>query len=314
MPAADPRVQLVGGKGGVGKTTVAAALACLAARRGHRTLLVSTDPAHSTADLLEVTPGARPVEVGDRWSVLEIDAEQVAREHVDRIARDAKDVVPAAVLPALRRHLDAALASPGTQESALLDRLSDVLLDAVRGDEWDRVVVDTAPTGHTLRLLALPDLLSGWVGGLVRQRESFLHTDSMARGLAREPEEATPDPVVERLRGRRDQLAAVRELLTRDALVHLVLVPERLPLLETERARDALRDAGLPLGNVVVNRVFPTGDDPFLAARGHAQREWLARVDEAFAGQRRAHVPHLATEPGRRDLPRLAALLEDAGF
>lgn len=298
----------------MGKTTVAAALALLQARRGHRTLLVSTDPAHSTADLLQVRPGRRPVPVADRWSVLEIDAEQVAREHVARIADDARDVVPPAVMPALRRHLDAALASPGTTESALLDALSEVLLEASRG-QWERVVVDTAPTGHTLRLLALPDLLSGWVDGLVRRREAFLRTDSLARGLARDPgEDAGPDPVAGRLRARRDQLAAVRDLLTTDGVVHLVLVPERLAVAETTRARKALVEAGLPLGHLVVNRVFPAGDDPFLRERGRRQASELERVAAAFGGMPRALLPHLAVEPALDDLPRLADVLEDAGL
>ncbi|MFC5999576.1 ArsA family ATPase [Quadrisphaera sp. GCM10027208] len=317
MPAAEAltgvQVHLVGGKGGVGKTTVAAALARLLASHGHRTLLVSTDPAHSTSDLLGVHPRRDPVPAGPRWSVLEIDAEQVAREHVARIAEDARDVVPAAVMPALRRHLDAALASPGTQESALLDRLSDVLLDAVTAGTWDRVVVDTAPTGHTLRLLTLPDLLSSWVDGLLRTRESFLRTDSLARALAREDAEPAPDPVATRLRARRDRLTAVRDLLRRESAVHLVVVPERLAVLETARARDALRAGGLPLGLLVVNRVLPSGSaDPFLAAQVRGQRAWLDRIDADLGGMSQVLLPHLPEEPGPQSLDVLGAVLADA--
>ena len=315
MPAADagprqqPAVVLVAGKGGVGKTTVAAALSCLASQRGRRTLLVSTDPAHSTADLLDVPAAPEPVPVGPRWSVLEIDAEQVARRHLERIAEEAEDVVPRDVLPALRRHLDAALASPGTQESALLDRLSDVLVDAVRGDVWDQVVVDTAPTGHTLRLLTLPDLLSGWVDGLLQRRTAFLRTEGLAQGLARPAPEREPDRVAERLRARRERLVATRDLLRDEGVVHLVLVPERLAVLETQRARDALRSAGLPLGAVVVNRVFPGGQDPFLVARGRRQAEELDAVRTMFAGMPRVELPHLPEDVRREDLPRLAELL-----
>jgi arsenite-transporting ATPase len=318
VPAADAlsldrSVVLVAGKGGVGKTTVAAALACRSAQRGRRTLLVSTDPAHSTADLLGVRPAPDPVRVGRRWSVLEIDAEQVARRHVERIAEEAEDVVPRDVLPALRRHLDAALASPGTQESALLDRLSDVLVEATQGDEWDQVVVDTAPTGHTLRLLMLPDLLSGWVDGLLRRRTAFLRTDALAQGLARPVAEQEPDRVAERLHARRERLGATRDLLRDQGVVHLVLVPERLAVLETQRARDALRGAGLPLGAVVVNRVFPPGADPFLVARGRRQAEELDAVRRSFPGMPRVELPHLPEDVRREDLPRLADLLAAAG-
>lgn len=318
MPAADGgegrRVVLVAGKGGVGKTTVAAALAFLSAGRGMRTLLVSTDPAHSTADLLGVTPRAHPVPVDPLWSLLEIDADQVARRHVERIADEARDVVPPDVLPALRRHLDAALASPGTQESALLDRLSDVLVEATTGGGWDRVVVDTAPTGHTLRLLTLPDLLSGWMDGLVRSRAGFVRSDTFAQGMARPTSDAGPDRVGERLRARRDQLTATRDLLRQDGVVHLVLVPERLALLETERARDALHAAGLPLGALVVNRVFPPGEHPFLAARARRQAEELRRVRTVFRGMPMAELPHLPGDVRRDELPDLAAALASAGM
>lgn len=303
MPAADRRVTLIGGKGGVGKTTVAAAYASLLAGRGLRTLLVSTDPAHSTADLLGVVPAREPTRVADRWEVLELDAEHAAREHVDRIAREAVDVVPKEVMPAVRRHLDAALASPGTVESALLDRLTDVLLDT---SGYDRIVVDTAPTGHTLRLLVLPDLLSGWVEGLVRRREDILRTDRMVRSMAGDEPDPEPDPVATRLRARRDRLAAMHRLLVEDAVVHLVLVPERLPIAETVRARDALQAGGLRVGTMVVNRVFPDGVDPFLAARQVRQREWLAEIDRLLGDHPRVQLPHLAHDPGRADLGRLA--------
>ncbi len=320
MPAAEPPptshesplVTLVGGKGGVGKTTVAAAYANLLARRGHRVLLVSTDPAHSTGDLLGVRAGDEPTLVSPGWWVLEVDAEQAARRHVDRIAAEAADVVPAEVLPAVRRHLAAALASPGTVESALLDRLSDVLLEATT--HYDRVVVDTAPTGHTLRLLVLPDLLSGWVEGLLRRRQDVLRKDAMLRSMAGEEPEPDADPVAERLRARRDRLAAMRRLLVNDAVVHLVLVPERLPVAETVRARDALVDGGLRVGAMVVNRVFPDGDDPFLAARGVQQAGWLATIDDVLGTHPRVRLPHLARDPGRDDLDELADLLAAAGL
>lgn len=319
MPAADssgrgqaPLVTLVGGKGGVGKTTVAATHAHLLARRGERVLLVSTDPAHSTGDLLGVTPRDEPTPVADRWWVLELDAEQAARDHVARIAAEAADVVPKEVLPAVRRHLNAAVASPGTIESALLDRLGDVLLDTAAG--YDRVVVDTAPTGHTLRLLVLPDLLSGWVEGLLRRREDVLRTDRMVRSMAGDEPEPGDDPVAQRLRARRDRLTSLRRLLVERAVVHLVMVPERLPVAETVRARDALVEGGLHVGAVVVNRVFPDGDHPFLAARAVQQAGWLATIDDVLGAHPRIRLPHLASDPARADLDHLADLLEEAGL
>jgi arsenite-transporting ATPase len=231
---------------------------------------------------------------------------------VERIASEAADVVPAEVMPAVRRHLAAALASPGTIESALLDRLSDVLLEATA--HYDHVVVDTAPTGHTLRLLVLPDLLSGWVEGLLRRREEVLRTDAMVRSMAGDEPDPGADPVAQRLRARRDRLSDMRRLLVEQAVVHLVLVPERLPVAETVRARDALVEGGLRVGVMVVNRVFPEGEDPFLAARGVQQAGWLATIDDVLGTHPRVLLPHLARDPGRDDLDEMADLLATAGL
>jgi arsenite/tail-anchored protein-transporting ATPase len=219
------RVRFFGGKGGVGKTTTATALAAEFAARGHRTLLVSTDPAHSTGDLLGVRLDDRPVEVAARWWAVEIDAERAADEHVERVRRDARRLVSHEVHATVDRHLDLARRAAGTLESAVVDRLAALLVDD--GDSYDRVVVDTAPTGHTLRLLAMPELLRGWVGGLVRQRERARGLDRAVRNLA--GDDAPPDdPVITRLRERAERLAALRRRLQDDATIHLVTVPERL--------------------------------------------------------------------------------------
>jgi arsenite-transporting ATPase len=93
-----------------------------------------------------------------------------------------------------------------------------------------------------------------------------------------------------------------------------VLVPERLPIAETVRARDALTDGGLRVGAVVVNRVFPDGDHPFLAARAVQQTHWLTEIDDVLGAHPRVRLPHLARDPGRDDLDALADRLADAGW
>jgi arsenite/tail-anchored protein-transporting ATPase len=309
-------VVLFGGKGGVGKTTTAAAYAQHLAGLGHRTLLVSTDPAHSTGDLLGVTPGPDPTPVDEGWWALDVDAEREATRHVERILADAAHVVSADVRPAVERHLRAAATSPGTLESALVDRLAEVLTWVP--ERFDRVVVDTAPTGHTLRLLALPALLTPWVEGLVRMRERAAGTERMLHHLAGR-EEGAEDPVVARLRARRDRLAAARQRLLDDAVVHLVLVAERLPVAETERAVATLADADLTVGALVVNRVLP-GDGPdgdgaaarFLAGLSADQHAHVHDLEERLPGRRIVTVPHLPHEPRREDLAQLGAHLATA--
>lgn len=141
------RLTFFGGKGGVGKTTLAAAFATLLAGRGEKTLLVSTDPAHSTSDILGAKLSGEPTEIDENLWAVEIDAATDAAAYVERIQEDAKGSISPEVMPAVRQHLELAKSSPGTEESALFDRFVDLI--ALCPDQYDRVVFDTAPTGHT---------------------------------------------------------------------------------------------------------------------------------------------------------------------
>ncbi|MFC4001391.1 ArsA family ATPase [Prauserella oleivorans] len=283
-------IRFFGGKGGVGKTTLAAAYALAQARRGLRTLVVSTDPAHSLGDALETSLSDRPRRVtGTLWAA-EISGERQARRRIAEVLDDARHAVPREVLPAVERHLERAAESPGTVESALLDRLTEVVEEA--GERWDTVIVDSAPTGHMVRLLSLPTLLTPWIEGLARHRRRARHADRLAAGLLGDPDDAA-DPLLERLQARRARLGRLRTRLGEDALVHLVLVPERLPLAETLRAADVLTGAGLPLGAVVVNRVA-SGDETGVLARRREQEELvLATVHERFGADAVVTVPLL---------------------
>ncbi|MBW3602223.1 MAG: ArsA family ATPase [Actinobacteria bacterium] len=278
----------LGGKGGVGKTTVAAAWATLLAARGQATLLVSTDPAHSVGDILGTELSGEPTSVGDRLDAVEIDGPADAAAHVERLKADVAGTVSPETLPAVRRHLDLAKDAPGTIESALFDRLV-TLMDGCPG-RWDRIVFDTAPTGHTLRLLAMPAMLTTWVEGLARQRERVAGMDRMLAGLAG-ADSPGDDPILRRLQARRTRYRSARRRLLDDAALWLVLVPERLPIEETARAERALTRAGMTVGGVVVNRVLPAdADGDFLAARREQQAGYLDEIARRFPGRPRVRV------------------------
>lgn len=266
-------LRFLGGKGGVGKTTLAAAVALREARRGDRTLVVSTDPAHSLGDVLAADLAEEPRAVAPGLWAAEISGEAQAGRRVEQIMADAADAVPREVLPAVRAHLARAVDSPGTVEAALLDRLTE-LVELVPG-EFDRLVVDSAPTGHMLRLLTLPELVTPWIEGLARQRLRSRDTDRMFAGMLGRGAEA-PDPLLARLHARRDRMAGLHTRLRADAVVHLVLVPERVVWAETLRALDVLSAAGIEVGTAVVNRVVPAGETGLLAAR---QAEQTAVLD-----------------------------------
>ncbi|GAA3725801.1 arsenite-transporting ATPase [Spinactinospora alkalitolerans] len=290
-----------GGKGGVGKTTVAAAEALAFADAGLRTLVISTDPAHSLGDAFETGLGDRPREISaDLWAA-EPDADAAVRRRVEQVTDDAYAALPREIMPAVRRHLAHAAASPGMTESALADQLIDAM-ERVPG-EWDRLVVDSAPTGHLLRMLNLPALLTPWVRGLARQRERVADADRFATGIVGGADEGD-DPLLERLHARRRRLEGAARRLREDAVVRLVLIPRRMVLAETERAADQLAQGGFRLGPAVINQV-PAEPDV----------EVLAAAHRRFAATGAVELPLSGAEPtGFAPLRALAAALaEPAG-
>ncbi|CAN5824905.1 TRC40/GET3/ArsA family transport-energizing ATPase [soil metagenome] len=285
----DRRLTFFGGKGGVGKTTLAVAYATLLAARGERILLVSTDPAHSTGDLLGAKLSGEPTRAGDNLWAVEVDAAADAAAYVERIKKDARGSVSREVLSTVDKHLELAKSSPGTEESALFDRFVDLI--SLCPSEYDRIVFDTAPTGHTLRLLTLPALLSAWVEGVVRQREKVAGMERMLRNIAGD-DSGGEDPVLERLRERRERFHHARHRLLEDTTFYLVLIPERLPIEETARSLKTLTGNGIEVGALLVNRVLPESADEgeFMHARLAQQREYLDEIGSRFADRRIARI------------------------
>ena len=156
------RFVLFTGKGGVGKTTVAAAIAVALAESGLRVLLVSTDPASNLSDVFEMTTGAQPSSVGsvDGLDVMDLDPQAAADEYRSRVIDPYRGVLPDAEVAALEEKLAGAC----TVEVAAFDTFARLLAEPRSIGTYDHVVFDTAPTGHTLRLLSLPAAWSGYLG------------------------------------------------------------------------------------------------------------------------------------------------------
>ncbi|MBE2997662.1 ArsA family ATPase [Nocardiopsis sp. HNM0947] len=269
-------ITFVGGKGGVGKTTLAAARGLTLAGQGRRTLVVSTDPAHSLGDALERDLGDEPVEVAPNLWAAEPDADAAVRRRIAQVADDAQDAVPHEIMPAVHRHLKQAGSSPGMAESALADLLVDRMEEV--GRRWDALVVDSAPTGHLLRLLNLPTLLTPWVLGLTRQRERAARAEAFADVVSDRGPDMAEDPLLKRLNERRHRLEHAAVLLRRDSQVMLVTLARRMVLAETARAVEQLSEAGFVLAPVVVNQIPEPG------AAGPDTEEALRATRERFAG------------------------------
>ena len=319
---------LYGGKGGVGKTTMAAATALASANEDTATLVVSTDPAHSLSDTLEFDVPSRPAKVTDDaplWAV-EIDPD-VALSQAGMFGQDggfAGDL-DSLLGGATGDSADNAAMMPGADEAAAMQ----LLLEYMDDDRFDRVVVDTAPTGHTLRLLELPDVMDSMVGRLMQVRDRL---DGMMDGLGGMfgGDDAQQQDQFGDLDAVKERVERLRGVLTDPNRTdfRVVLVPEEMSVLEAQRLTDRLGEFGVPVGTVVVNRVMepladaadvpgdafvsPNHEDcAFCARRWDVQQAALADAQNLFREYDVKRVPLLAEEVrGERPLRVVAACLD----
>jgi arsenite-transporting ATPase len=283
------RFVFFGGKGGVGKTTVSCAYAVQSARDGYRTLVVSTDPAHSVTDVFDqpFDDDATPVEGIENLEAMQIDPEEEVTRHLDEIRRDLSEQVSAAMVNEINRQLEMAHDTPGAYESALFDRFVEVMRSA---EPYDRVVFDTSPTGSTLRLLGLPELLEGWIDRLMYKRRTSIDLFEKAAIGNNEPRRVMDgDPVLARLQERKEFFEFAGATLREEAAFFFVLNPDELSLNETERAVEAMTESGLSVRGLVANRLTPSPDDDedgrgarYLRERVATEETRLRRVREEF--------------------------------
>jgi len=307
------RILFFGGKGGVGKTTCASAVALAASRAGRRVLLVSTDPAHSTSDIFEKPFGADEREICPRLFGLEIDANLEARRYIDNAKAGIARMFSHAVAREAERQIELASAMPGVEEVALFDRIGDLIID--RFDAYDLLIFDTAPTGHTLRLLRMPELVSAWITALSRRRRALLSLNKDIDRVRLEPEAINPDddPILKTLETRRDKLEQVRARLMQHNFTGFVLVviPERLPIEETVRAAELLRESNVNVCGVVVNRILPTdAEGDFYRSRRQQEQIYVDEIRQRFSRYPLAWIPQLPTDIyGLENLERVSSVL-----
>jgi arsenite-transporting ATPase len=283
------RFVFFGGKGGVGKTTMSSAYGLKCARAGLETLVVSTDPAHSTADVFDQSfdDDPRPVEGIDNLSVMEIDPDDELERHLMETKRAMGDQVSPAMVNEIDRQIEMAHQTPGAYEAALFDRFIDVMRDA---DPYDRIVFDTSPTGGTLRLLSLPEFLQGWVERLLHKRQQSVKLFERAAIGNQEPRRMMEgDPIIARLEERKEMFEFAKETLQGEAAFFLVVNPDQLSIRETRRAVDSLADHGLDVRGLAVNKLTPEPEDHeegrgarFLRDRVATERERLDELHETF--------------------------------
>src|ERR1700694_2045718 len=298
------RILLFMGKGGVGKTTVAAATAVRAAEAGLRTVVCSTDPAHSLADAFDVPLGDRPTPIAEHLWGQQLNARIRFEEAWNEVRRYLVDVLDWAGAGTVEAEELAVI--PGLDE---VFALADIKEFATSGD-YDLVVVDCAPPAETIRLLSLPDVL-GWY--MERMFDTQRRLTRLARPILQRVSGVpiAGDGVFGAIRRFYERLDGVRELLTDGDITsaRLVVNPERLVVAEARRTFTYLSLFGYHVDAVIANRILPAGvRDPWFDAWKDAQAEHLMGVQTAFAP-----VPVLTAELAARELVGRDALIEFGG-
>lgn len=294
MPGlSDKEIIFFGGKGGVGKTTCSSAYSLNLARKGYKTLVLSTDPAHSLGQVFQVQMGDEPRKLDTNLYGIEIDPEVESRRYINRIKQQMQGSFSVNIIAEIQRQLDAAYHSPGAEEAAIFDRFIEVI-DLV-GKEYQRIVFDTAPTGHTLRLLSLPELMDRWLQGMIERRRNVNEMMRMASVVDKSLEERVKDdPVMRILLDRKRRFEKAKKFLIDDKRAGFVFVlnPQQLPILETEKAISFLERNGIPVEGVIINRVLPEKTDgEFFKKRKEVEDRYMKQIEEKFGDRILYRIP-----------------------
>ena len=283
----------IGGKGGVGKTTVSAATALWCARMNKKTLIISTDPAHSLGDSFDRIIKHVPTPITENLEAIEIDPDKAMDEYKEKMQQQEKynDA-----LSMFSNQLDVMSSSPGIDEVAAFEKF----MEYMTSDEYDVVIFDTAPTGHTLRLLSFPEMMDSWMGKIIATRKQLGQMANKLKNIipfmgSDEEEEQG----MEELNRTKEQILKAREVLTdpKRTTFKTVLIPEEMSIIESSRAMDALEKCNMTTDGIIVNKIQPDNNHcEFCKSRRSIQEKRLQTIKDSFEGQIIAEIPLQAHE------------------
>ncbi|MED6318047.1 MAG: ArsA family ATPase [Pseudomonadota bacterium] len=323
----------IGGKGGVGKTTTAAALASYYASQQQKTLIVSTDPAHSLGDVLDTQLDNAKTAISPYLDAIELNPDVIVDEHFSQVERTIKSYANPDMMPKIREHLRLSKSAPGAQEAAMLESMCQHLVEAADAG-YEHIIFDTAPTGHTLRLLVLPEMMGAWTDGLLAQQRRQAKLRSVATHLDSHNQKSSQtdsaqknhvvNPFAAKKPDRWEQAVSVlekRKQLFRQAglLLHdrtqtaivLVMTADVLPLAETKRAIEQLEDSKLTPAAIVINQLISTTQsDEFWRRRAERQQDLLQDIENNFS--KYPLYPIYLQQTDVRGTEALSALLNDS--
>jgi arsenite-transporting ATPase len=292
------KIVFFGGKGGVGKTTCSASFALSEALKGKRTLLVSTDPAHSISDIFEKPIGSKIINIDKNLDALEISSEIESKKYMNGVRANLKNVVSPIIIKEINKQIDAAAVSPGTEEAALFDKMIEIINE--KSLEYDQIVFDTAPTGHTVRLMSLPELLGAWVKSLIKKREKALSIMQMVQNAGKKnKDEIENDDVIKLLKKRQESMEKARQVMIDNKRLSFIFVlnAEKLAIAETVKAIKILDSYKIKVDSLVVNRILPEDSkDEFWRVRKELEGKYLEEINTVFVGKNIIKIPMLSSD------------------
>jgi len=302
------RVVIYTGKGGVGKTSVAAATAMRSAEMGYKTIAISTDQAHSLADSLEEQLSGQPKKIKENLWALEVDVlyemehrwQEIDKYVADFLASQGIEGVTAKEMTVW----------PGMELMSALF----YIWEYDQTKEYDVIVIDTAPTGETLRLLSFPDVSDWWFDKIYKMLKNVTKLARVTVGKVMSAP-LPSDALFDDIDLIRDRMKVVKKILDNPEItsIRLVVNPERMVINETKRAYTYLSLYNLTVDSLVINRLLPedgTGD--YFKEKVEEQRRYMKIIDESFSPLRMLKATQFSTElVGKASLTRLADMLFD---
>ncbi|NAZ14448.1 MAG: TRC40/GET3/ArsA family transport-energizing ATPase [Desulfurococcales archaeon] len=299
----DLRYIIFAGKGGLGKTTSSAGLSYKLSDLNKKVLCFSTDPQASLSDVFERDLfGKGEIEVKKNLYVLEIDADKRVNEYIESIRQKIRDMYKIEEIPReIEDYIESSKSEPAMYESAVYD----AMIDVISQGRHDYYIFDMPPFGHGIRMIAMADILAKWVDKIYEARKEALELDVAAARLKGEKLLEYEDQIMKELNDIRNRIVYFSRLLTderRTAFV-MVLIPEKMAILDTERAVEMFEELGLKLRGIVINQIYPPklledpGASDYLKKRVLSQKPYLREIYEKFSDLIIATIPMFNREP-----------------
>ena len=289
------RYIMFGGKGGLGKTTFSAATAYWLAKQGYKVLVFSVDPQASLSDIFEQDIfGKGAVEIMPNLFAQEIDADQRIKEYQDEIRQKILDMYGFDEVPKeIDEYIQAAAAEPAMEESAIFDRVVDIVV----GGEYDYYIYDLVPLGHALYYLSMASVYDEWIDKITALREEMEEYAQVAAVLKRD-EETEEDKILRELQNIKYRINTSSGILTdkEKTAFFFVIIPEEMAILDTQKAAGLFAKFQVPLSGYVVNRVIPPeladqNIPDYLRHRIEMQKGHLERLDQLFGDEVLGRIP-----------------------